>query len=327
MGRDHTGVDIRAPRAGQGGAVRALTLRGVSDGDGDGLTYLEVGATKGPLPLGYRRLERQRLIGRGRGLFERAATELMAWGVQRGAGLAVDADTATAQAGAVVRARLRVGTLGVTAPCRVVYTVTEPKRVGFAYGTLPGHPESGEELFLVEHLPDDSVRLAVRAFSRPARWYSRLARPLTHVIQAVVTERYLRALDHLLAAPTLARVSNVLTPDAFCQAVEESLQERRPGLDVSVGLENDYVVVRLAAPEGRPTTWRWPVNQPAYDAALGRPWSQEQAEYLALLAEEENRVYLYRSSPARQPLAGIPRPISKRRWWRRGQRHPPFWTR
>ena len=41
----------------------------------------------------------------------------------------------------------------VQAPCRVVYVVDEPDRRGFAYGTLPGHAESGEELFLVRYDP------------------------------------------------------------------------------------------------------------------------------------------------------------------------------
>jgi uncharacterized protein (UPF0548 family) len=34
----------------------------------------------------------------------------------------------------------------IRVPCRVVYVLDEPERRGFAYGTLPGHPESGEEL-------------------------------------------------------------------------------------------------------------------------------------------------------------------------------------
>ena len=34
----------------------------------------------------------------------------------------------------------------VRAPCRVVYVVDEPDRRGFAYGTLPGHPEIDGEL-------------------------------------------------------------------------------------------------------------------------------------------------------------------------------------
>ena len=41
----------------------------------------------------------------------------------------------------------------VRAPCRVVYVVDEPDRRGFAYGTLPGHAESGEERFVVRYDP------------------------------------------------------------------------------------------------------------------------------------------------------------------------------
>ncbi len=76
-----------------------------------------------------------------------------------------------------------------------MYTIQEPDRVGFAYGTLVGHPERGEELFLVERQADDSVTLTIRAFSRPARWYTRLAGPLYRLVQRLIIERYLRALD------------------------------------------------------------------------------------------------------------------------------------
>jgi hypothetical protein len=57
---------------------------------------------------------------------------------------------------------------GVVCPCRVVHVVDEPRRRGFAYGTLPGHPEQGEESFTVTHEADDSVVFRVAAFSRPA---------------------------------------------------------------------------------------------------------------------------------------------------------------
>ena len=83
----------------------------------------------------------------------------------------------------------------VRAPCRVVYVVDEPDRRGFAYGTLPGHAESGEERFVVRYDPaTDEVCAEVEAFSRHATWWSKLGSPVTSVIQQVVTDRYLRAL-------------------------------------------------------------------------------------------------------------------------------------
>ena len=119
----------------------------------------------------------------------------MRWDVQRGAGLRVVAGSERAVEGAHVTVRLGVGRLGIDAPCVVVYTVDEPRRRGFAYGTLPGHPETGEELFVVERREDGTVVLAIRAFSRPALWWSRAAGPAARLVQRAVTERYLRALS------------------------------------------------------------------------------------------------------------------------------------
>ncbi|HVB41858.1 MAG TPA: DUF1990 domain-containing protein [Streptosporangiaceae bacterium] len=89
---------------------------------------------------------------------------------------------------------LGIGSLRLQAPCRVVYAADEPRRTGFAYGTLAGHPESGEEAFLVEHHDDDSVTFTVTAFSRPATRLARIAGPFAAVIQRQIAARYLRSL-------------------------------------------------------------------------------------------------------------------------------------
>ncbi len=155
------------------------------------LTYPEVGATASDMPGGYHHLHKSSVIGRGRDRFERAAAEGMRWGMLRGAGLRVEATAPVATVGAEVLVHLGP----VIAPCRVVYVVDEPDRRGFAYGTLPGHAESGEELFLVRYDPaTDLVHAEVTAFSRHATWWSRLASPVTSLVQRVITNRYLRAL-------------------------------------------------------------------------------------------------------------------------------------
>jgi len=155
------------------------------------LTYSEMGATAGPLPDGYHHVLKSAVIGRGRPRFEEAADSGMRWGMLRGAGLRVEATSEVAAVGSEVIVHLGP----VRAPCRVVYVVDEPDRRGFAYGTLPGHAESGEELFMVRYEPaTDEVFADVVAFSRHATWWSRLGSPLTSVIQRVVTDRYLRAL-------------------------------------------------------------------------------------------------------------------------------------
>jgi uncharacterized protein (UPF0548 family) len=155
------------------------------------LTYTEVGATAGPLPAGYRHVQKSAVIGRGRKRFDEAAEAGMRWGMLRGAGLRVEATTDVAAVGSEVLVCMGP----VRAPCRVVYVVDEPDRRGFAYGTLAGHAESGEEAFIVRYDPaSEHVYADVTAFSRHATWWSRLVSPLTSVVQRIVTGRYLRAL-------------------------------------------------------------------------------------------------------------------------------------
>ena len=159
-----------------------------------GPTYDEVGATLGDLPGGYSHLRRSAVLGRGEAVFARAAEALLTWQLHRRAGLRVEADAPRAVLGATVRLGLRLGPLRLEAPCVVVRVVDEPAARGFAYGTLPGHPEQGEEAFLVRLAPDGEVRLDVVAFSRPARWWSRLGGPVTRRVQDRLTRRYLAAL-------------------------------------------------------------------------------------------------------------------------------------
>lgn len=154
------------------------------------LTYAEVGATAGALPAGYHHLERAAPIGRGRRRFEEAGEAVLHWGMQRGAGLGVRADSDVAEVGTTVVVRMGF----LSAPCRVVYLIAENNRRGFAYGTLPGHPESGEELFAVRYDPaDDTVYAQVRSFSRPATWWIRVGGPVASVAQRIIAKRYLRA--------------------------------------------------------------------------------------------------------------------------------------
>jgi len=158
-------------------------------------TYAEVGATKDGLPEGYHRFRLRRRIGHGRALFERAGAEILAYRMQKGTGIFQAADTAIAEPGTGLTVRLGAGPLRITAPCRVVYVLDEPDRRGFAYGTLPGHPEIGEELFAVEYDPtDDAVYGLVTAFSRPGAWYVRLGGPVVRAIQHYIAGKYIDTL-------------------------------------------------------------------------------------------------------------------------------------
>lgn len=160
------------------------------------LTYPEVGSTAAEPPPGYHHLREERAIGRGAARFQACGSSVLRWQIQLRSGFTVDASDHMAE-GATAMLGIGVGRLRHKAPVRVVYVVDEDRRQGFAYGTLPGHPESGEELFCVEHRADDSVVLAISAFSTPNTPLAKIAGPLGRIGQRVITARYLRALDGL----------------------------------------------------------------------------------------------------------------------------------
>ncbi|MBC2638981.1 DUF1990 domain-containing protein [Rhodococcus wratislaviensis] len=159
-------------------------------------TYPEVGASRDvPFPAGYHHVREQKVIGYGAEAFDAVAAHLCSWGMHRGAGLDVRAESPTAVPGTSVELGWGIGRVRLRFSCRVVYVVDEPHRRGFAYGTLPGHPERGEESFVVEQKADGSVLATIAAFSKPGRWFTRLGGPAGRVVQRVMTRRYLAALE------------------------------------------------------------------------------------------------------------------------------------
>lgn len=96
------------------------------------------------------------------------ASAPFSWQVHLRAGLRLSSSSVTAEPGSVILLGLGARPVRIGAPCRVVYGVNEPARRGFAYGTLPGHPERGEEAFIIEQHDDGAVTSTATAFSRPA---------------------------------------------------------------------------------------------------------------------------------------------------------------
>jgi uncharacterized protein (UPF0548 family) len=168
------------------------------------LTYGAVGATRrddlviNP-PAGFRGIERRVRLGEGAARWTFATTELMTWGLQRRSGMRVirsedRGPDAPLQQGDNADVRIAFGPLRIGAPVRVVYIVVETERVGFGYGTLPGHPECGEEAWIVDRRPDGSVWLTIRAFSHPATPALWAVYPILRLTQEFYTRRYERAL-------------------------------------------------------------------------------------------------------------------------------------
>ena len=87
-----------------------------------------------------------------------------------------------------------VGPLRIREPARVVAVVDRPDRCGFAYGTLEGHPVSGEEAFVLHRDDHGVVRLTLRSVTAPGAGRWRLAFPGVLVAQRRYRRRYARAL-------------------------------------------------------------------------------------------------------------------------------------
>lgn len=167
-------------------------------GDRLGMTTPQLAAWP-PTDPAYRRSEVSAPIGAGEALWMRASADLLRWRVKTASGFRVASSPPSASAAPVSPGRrltITAGLLGITVtePVEVVAVVEERDRVGFAYRTLPGHPVSGEEAFIL-HRDGAEIRLTVRSLTRAAPqqpW--RMLYPLLRVAQRVARRRYLRAL-------------------------------------------------------------------------------------------------------------------------------------
>lgn len=184
---DHGPFWLRPPRAGQLRSILAAARDQTP-------SYQEVGATRGPLPPGYHTVEQAVVLGAGSDVFARAADGIRAWAPQRHAGIGLLPDMPAIAEGETVLLSFRSFPFFVTSTCRIVYVVDEANRFGYGYGTLPHHPEQGEEAFLVEQDAGGTVTFSIRAFSRPAHLLTRLGGPVGRIVQARVTRRYLEGL-------------------------------------------------------------------------------------------------------------------------------------
>lgn len=180
--------------------------------------YAPVGATRsedhtGARPCRYPISEVRAPIGSGQARWEYAWKETLSWGIQRRAGYSIlplgQPQTATGNPvhhelldaayprvlpDLTVQLRRHVGPLPMKMPIRVVYVLDEPNRKGFAFGTLAGHPVSGEVAFIVERSADGTVWFILRSLSGPGKGLWRLAYPIVLLLRRRFREVYLKAL-------------------------------------------------------------------------------------------------------------------------------------
>jgi uncharacterized protein (UPF0548 family) len=164
-------------------------------------SYEEVGASKGAASelAGYAVDHNRARLGEGGETFDRAVAALRAWKMFDVRWVRIFPPGAPIEVGTTVAVLARHYGLWSLNACRIVYLIEEDdggvRRCGFAYGTLPGHAESGEERFTVEWRRDDgSVSYDIYAFSRPNNLLARAGYPLARRLQRRFARDSLRAM-------------------------------------------------------------------------------------------------------------------------------------
>ena len=151
-------------------------------------SYLQIGASRDGAPPGYPVNHRRGCLGKGLGTYARAVEALRGWKMYETGWTKLCWPDAPIEEGTVVGILGRHFGVWSLNDCRIVYTIEEQnprlRRYGFAFGTLPGHVERGEERFTVEwRAADDSVSYEVFAFARPAYPLAKAGPPFVRLIQ------------------------------------------------------------------------------------------------------------------------------------------------
>ncbi|WP_331460807.1 DUF1990 family protein [Arthrobacter sp. zg-Y769] len=178
-----------------------------------GFTYAEQGRTERPYPApmtdrwpaGYRLVLRKEelTVTDPQAAFLRLTTGLLDWDLHRRAGLYVAPGTPRAAPGVDMASGVGFGRVRYYAPCRVIWSTqavldddgvpVRGQRSGFGYGTLPGHPERGEEGFYAELGEDGRLYFRIAAYSRPGNRVVGAVNLVNVRIQQFYTNRYFRA--------------------------------------------------------------------------------------------------------------------------------------
>lgn len=167
-------------------------------------SYPDVGASlSGSAPRGYRALRYGGVVGSGRSVYEAVSEALWRWELHRGAGVVPVSGASRAAAGAEVW--FRPWRLPTVLKNLVIAEVMEAapgelQRTGYAYGTLPGHPECGEALFVVALHDSGDVTFTVTGFSRPVSRFAKAIGPVTNWLQDRANNGYVAAAREVAAA-------------------------------------------------------------------------------------------------------------------------------
>ena len=147
------------------------------------LSYREVGDSVKEQVPNYDNDHYSILLGKGEPVWEAAKAALHRWAQFPEGWTSIYPAKAPLRQGQTVAVIFRVMGIWWINSARIIYTLDEPNRFGFAYGTVKGHVEKGEECFWIERNSEGEISYHIRAFSRPNYWWLWLVYPLARSFQ------------------------------------------------------------------------------------------------------------------------------------------------
>lgn len=146
-------------------------------------TYTDLEGSRTANVSGYDNDHNCCVIGSGDQQWEAAKEALYLWAQFPASWTKILRERAPLKVGQTVAVLFRIFGVWWINSARIVYTFDESNRFGFAYGTLYGHLESGEECFWIERDAQGVITYHIRAFSKPYYWFVKLAYPLARYYQ------------------------------------------------------------------------------------------------------------------------------------------------
>jgi uncharacterized protein (UPF0548 family) len=161
-------------------------------------SYPEEGASRLVAPEGYNVDHNRIMLGEGRETFAKAVQAVKDWKMFEMDWVEITPKELPIVEGSSVAIIVRHFGVWSLNAARIVYVIDERgalDRFGFAYGTLGGHVEQGEERFSVEyHSEDNSVWYDLLAFSRPRHILAKLGYPISRQLQKRFARDSLKAM-------------------------------------------------------------------------------------------------------------------------------------
>ena len=297
--------------------------------------YTAVGATAETPPSGFNVDHHRIKLGEGEPVFRAAKAAVQQWKHFRLGWVELWSPHTPIRPGEVVAVMGRAMGLWWLNACRIVYVVDEAgpiNKFGFAYGTLPGHVECGEERFAIEwHRAENSVWYDILAFSKPNHVLTRLGYPLVRRMQkrfrldsaAAVLRAVSSGGDMNLAAEFLAAAINAFQANKRLadRAVEQVPDDK---LHVALDANTNSIAVMMKHVAGNLAS-RWTdflttdgekpwrdrddefVDSLASRAEMRETWERAWASLLKTLTslkpEDLEKTVLIRGEPHSVPLA------------------------